>query len=280
MTNRTLPHAKHFLGMTVTSIDMLMRSRISLLAALVAVSIAGAQPVTAPSFDSASIKPSPNGPKLEDSEHTDITPGSISMLGVTLRSSMKWAYGVRDDQVLGPAWLATEHYDIVAKAAGPTPVPQLRLMLQALLADRFGLALHRETKERAVFVMVVGAGGPMLIPAAESGPGKLKIADGNLLFQHYTLPELADRLSVGPFGLDRPVLDRTGIAGVYDLSVHVAGSIVEMKLAAERAFAANEPQDPSPYVAAFRAAGLKLEAKKEPVEVLAIDHAEKVPKAN
>jgi len=67
---------------------------------------------------------------------------------------------------------------------------------------------------------------------------------------------------------------------VYDVTVHAAGSIVEMKMAAEHAALANDPADPSPYFAAFREAGLKLEAKKEPVEVLVIDRAEKVPKAN
>lgn len=233
-----------------------------------------------PAFDSASVKPSEMNAKMEGAGRIDATPGSVSMLGATLRSAVKWAYGVRDDQVAGPAWLATERYDIVAKAAGPTPLPDLRLMMQALLADRFSLALHRDTRELPVFAIVVGPDGPKLTPSAEAGPGKLKVVDGVLLFQHYTLPELADRLSVAPFGLPRPVVDRTGIAGVYDVTVHVAGTIGEMKMAAERAALANDPADPSPYFTAFREAGLKLEAKKEPVEVLVIDRAEKVPKAN
>lgn len=232
-------------------------------------------------FDAASIKPNPmNTGKLEGSERTEVTPGGISMIGVTLRSSVKWAYGVRDDQVSGPAWLGTERYDIVAKAGGPTPVPELRLMLQALLADRFGLALHRETHELPVFLIVVGKEGPKLTPSAGSSPGKLKIADGTLLFEHYTLAELADQLSVTPFGLGRPVLDRTGIAGVFDVSVHIADSTREMKMAAERAHLANEEPDSSPYFDAFRKVGLKLEAQKAPVEVLVIDRAAKVPKAN
>jgi uncharacterized protein (TIGR03435 family) len=61
-----------------------------------------------PVFDTASIEPSPMSLKLDDAGRTDITPGSVSMIGVTLRSCVKWAYGVRDDQVSGPAWLATE----------------------------------------------------------------------------------------------------------------------------------------------------------------------------
>ena len=80
--------------------------------------------------------------------------------------------------------------------------------------------------------------------------------------------------------LGRPVLDRTEIAGAYDLSVPVAGGIREMKLAAERASLANEAEDISPYVVALRKAGLKLEAEKAPVDVLVIDRADKAPKAN
>ena len=109
-----------------------------------------------PVFDVASIKPSPASFKPDPAGHVDITPGGVLMGGVTLRDCVKWAYGVRDDQVLGPAWIGTERYDIAAKAGGTTPVPGLRLMLRALLADRFGLALHHETRERPVFVMVVG----------------------------------------------------------------------------------------------------------------------------
>ena len=230
-----------------------------------------------PVFDTASIEPSHMSLKLDDAGRTDITPGSVSMIGVTLRSCVKWAYGVRDDQVSGPAWLATERYDIVAQAGGATPVAELRLMLQGLLADRFGLALHRETRERSVLVIVAEENGPKLAPAAETGPGKPRVVDGTLVFEHYTLPELAERLSMT---LGRLVLDRSGIAGRYDLSVPIAGGIVEMKMAAERANLANEAADPSPYVAAFRKAGLKLEATRAAVEVLVIDHAEKAPKAN
>ena len=230
-----------------------------------------------PVFDVASIKASPASFKPDDAGHVEITPGGVSLTGVTLRACVKWAYGVRDDQVLGPAWTGTERYDIAAKAGAPTPVPELRLMLRTLLADRFGLTLHHETREHPVFVLLVGGNGPKLTPSPAAGPGKLKIVDSSLLFQHYTLAEFAERLSVT---LGRPVLDRTGIAGVFDISVSIASGVGEMKLAAERARLANEPEDASRYLAALRQAGLKLESEKAPVEVLVIDHAERAPKAN
>ena len=175
----------------------------------------------------------------------------------------------------GAAWLGTERYDIIAKAGGPAPVPQLRLMLQALLADRFGLLLHHESKERSVLIIGVGENGPNLTAATESGSGEMKVVDGSLLFEHYTLAEIAERLSAT---LGRPVDGQE--SWVFNLSVPVAGGIGEMKIAAERESRGHEPNDPSPYVAAFRKVGLKLEGRKTPVDVIVIDRAEKVPKAN
>ena len=227
--------------------------------------LAASFPLSAQStFEVASIKASLNSLKRDDAGHAEAAPGSVSMIGVTLLSCVRWAYGVRDDQVSGPAWLGTARYDIVAKAAGPTPIPELRVMMQALLADRFGMALHHESRTREVLVIGVGENGPKFPPAAETGPAKLKVVDGNLLFAHFTPAELADRLSVA---LGRPVLDRTGIAEAFDMLVPVSGGVDELKIAAERADLANEAKDPSPYVAALRKVGLKLETRKIPVDV-------------
>jgi uncharacterized protein (TIGR03435 family) len=231
-------------------------------------------------FDSASVKPSELGIKMEGMGRVDVTPGSVTMLGASLRAAVAWSYAVREDQVSGPDWIGVTRFDFIGKAANAVPVADLRKMMQALLADRFALALHRENKERQVFAITVGPDGPKLTPATEPGSPKLKVSDGVLVFQHYTLPELADRLSGGAFGLSRPVLDRTGIAGAYDLSVQTGANTKEMKMAAERTAQGNELPDFSPYVAAFREAGLKLESRKEPMENLVIDHAEKSPKAN
>ena len=228
-------------------------------------------------FDAASIKPSPRSFKPDDAAHTVVTPGGVSMFGITLQASVEWAYGIGDEQVSGPAWLGTERYDIVAKAGDAVPVPELRLMMQALLADRFGLVLHHESKERAVFVIAVGEKGPKLARATEAGTAEMKVVDDSLVFDHFTLAEIAERLSVT---LGRPVLDWTGIAGEFNVSVPVAGGLVDMKMAAEQAALANLAVDASPYSSAFRRVGLKLEAKKAPVDVIVIDHAERVPKAN
>lgn len=228
-------------------------------------------------FDAASTKPSPMGFKPDDAGHTSVTPGSVSMVGITLRASVEWAYGVSGGQVSGPAWLGMERYDIVAKDSGAVPVPEMRLKMQALLADRFGLVLHHESKERPVFVIAIGDNGPKLTRATETGTAEMKVVDDALMFEHFTLAEIAERLSVT---LRRPVLDWTGIAGVFNVKIPAAGGLVEMKMAAEQAGLANEPIDASPYSAAFRRLGLRLEAKKAPVDVIVIDHAERVPKAN
>ena len=77
-----------------------------------------------------------------------------------LKSAIRWAYHVMDAQVVGPDWLANERYDIMAKAAGPAPEAELRVMLQALLAERFKLAVHRQTKEMSAYALTVGKNGP------------------------------------------------------------------------------------------------------------------------
>jgi uncharacterized protein (TIGR03435 family) len=233
-----------------------------------------------PAFDSASIKPSLAGLKMEMASRTEITPGSVTMMGTSLRSTVAWAYGVREDQVAGPDWIGAGRYDVIAKAAGPSPVSDLKLMMQALLAERFALALHRAGKEGQVFAITVAPDGPKLTLSAGPGPAKVAVSNSVIIFQHYTLPELADRLSAGPFSLSKPVVDRTGIAGAYDLTVHTGANMDEMNMTAERVALGKDLPDYSPYFTAFREAGLKLEARKEAVETLVIDRAERTPKAN
>ena len=96
------------------------------------------------------------------------------MRNVRLTSCIKWAYSVQDYQISGPGWLNTERFDIIAKAEGPAPDNQLRSMLQALLAERFKLALHRQTKELAAYALTIGKNGHKLHPSESDGPTSLK----------------------------------------------------------------------------------------------------------
>ena len=102
-----------------------------------------------------------------------ITAGRASMENVSLKKVMLNAYGIPDDReyaVDGPDWLTAQHFNIDATFPADTPQPQIRLMLQSLLADRFKLVLHKETRQLPMYSLVVAKGGPK-IHAAEAGEG-------------------------------------------------------------------------------------------------------------
>src|SRR5208337_3976872 len=88
-----------------------------------------------------------------------------------LRDCLQAAYGLQDYQISGPDWLRSERYDIAAKAAGATTGDQAKLMLQTLLAQRFQLTLHRETKDLPVYALVPAKGGHKLRAAASNASG-------------------------------------------------------------------------------------------------------------
>src|SRR5690348_517949 len=98
--------------------------------------------------------------------------------------------------------------------------------MQALLADRFQMVLHHKDRERRVLALDVGPNLPKFMPTAGTRVGTLKVVDGNLLFEHFTPAELADRLSVM---LGRPVLDRTGVRGAFDVMITPTGGVAGLK---------------------------------------------------
>jgi uncharacterized protein (TIGR03435 family) len=129
------------------------------------------------------------------------------MRNVTLMSCLRWANDLHDYQISGPSSLGVDRYDITARAGSPVGDDQLKLMLRALLADRFRLTSHRETRERQVYMLTIARSGPRLRAADESGPGVTRPK------VRATMSELAGVLS-GP--MMAPVVDRTGLDGRYD----------------------------------------------------------------
>jgi hypothetical protein len=122
---------------------------------IVAVCRLGAQPqVAPPTFDVASVKPHPasQGPGTAIRE----SPGSIDYTKVSLLNIIRRPYSADPSQIIGPAWINTETYDLVAKLPANTALSQMQLMLQRLLAERFGLVLHREKKEIAAYELAIG----------------------------------------------------------------------------------------------------------------------------
>ena len=241
-------------------------------------------------FAVATIKPSKgdNGWRLE------FTPDGFTARGVMLRQVIQEAYGVYEEDRMygGPAWLISGKFDIEAKIDSEDTagwrdfgLDQRRLMLQKLLADRFSLVVHRETKELPVYALVVARNGPKL---QESKPdtiyhSQIKGIDGLvtrsgrglLEAQGLSMTALANLLH---FSVGRTVVDQTGLQGRYDLSLHWtpddASDAVPKTGEANQQEAASDFSGPSIFTAIQEQLGLKLRERKRPAEEFVIDRVE------
>jgi uncharacterized protein (TIGR03435 family) len=197
-------------------------------------------------------------------ESVEMSSNRLTMRNVTLRSCLSWAYNVQDFQITGN--LGTDRYDITAKAAAPSTIPMLRAMLGTLLIDRFKLTFHRDTKPLGSFTLVVAKGGPKLRMSRDDAPGVLRPSNGAMVAQHATMSEFVSTLA-GP--LRTPVLDKTGLTGRYDFTVDLSSYFADTK-------AGEQPDITSMMTSALREQlGLSLESRKEPVEILVVDHVER-----
>src|SRR5688572_1794779 len=131
-----------------------------------------------PVFEVASVKPFTDS-VLIMSGITTISKGRVTAKAMTLKELVASIYRVRGQAVIGgPEWVESERYDIEARAANEAGEAELRLMLQALLADRFRLRLHKDTRDGAVYALGVGRGGPKLKaagPDCDAGPGLITL---------------------------------------------------------------------------------------------------------
>jgi uncharacterized protein (TIGR03435 family) len=167
----------------------------------------------------------------------------------------------------------TERYDITAKAGGPVTISQLRAMLGTLLADRFKLSFHRESKMLPVYALLVAKSGSKLresteegLPAFGPGTGRASIPA-----RRVSMAELGGMLS-GP--LRTPVIDRTGLSSRYDFTLDLMPYLPDNTDSREIDWS-------GPIISALRdQLGLSLEPRKETIEIFLIDHAEKLPSEN
>jgi uncharacterized protein (TIGR03435 family) len=235
--------------------------------------VLAAPPDTAPAFEVASIRPAqPAKPRI------DLAPGSITMRSYGLRACIQWAYNVQDVQVDGPGWLNEAQFDIVAKAAGPATEAEMRVMMQTLLADRFKLALHRETREVPTLVLSVAKNGHKLQPVETQDPPSFQTGKLNLTGKGATVAQLAEFFSRE---LRKPVIDQTGLTGRYNYFLDINAYVTEEIRKSEGPGGGGPPEAPSIIAQALQAQlGLRLESKKMPVEVLVIDRIEKTPSEN
>lgn len=213
----------------------------------------------------------------------NVDPRHVIATNTTLKALFRWAYSLQPYQLAGgPPWLDQETYDVTAQAASPSSPDELRLMLRTLLADRFQLKFHTESKAIGVMALVVAKSGPKLHEAEDRPPsdGDGKPFTGPIgmgpLFQGLTMEDLATRLSgvCGTLELPMgPVVDMTGLKGKYDLRLmtkpnpDAVGSTGQRTVIDQVCEAL--PQD-----------GLEFKRQRVPMQIYIVDSAEKVPTAN
>jgi uncharacterized protein (TIGR03435 family) len=247
------------------------------------------------SFDAASVKPNRSG---FPGGNTEFRPGQFIARNQTLRVLIVEAYGLEDFRVIGgPDWVASERFDVEARATSPVTRTQAMPMLQALLADRFALRVRVEPRERPVYAMVLNRPatlGPRLraadpaacvdrgaqpprVPAGERPScGILPMTTGRLSGHSVRLDQLATQ--VAPL-LRRVVQDHTGMNGLFD--VDLEWEIGEEQRAAlarllpDRPPPPLDPDKPELIGAMREQLGVRLEPRTAPVPVLVIDAAER-----
>jgi len=267
-------------------------------------------------FEAASIRPTPTveiGVKI--GMHTDGAQVRFDFL--SLRDLTRIAWQVKDYQVTGPDWIASERYTVTAKVPeGNFTEDQKREMLQNLLIDRFGLKYHNEKKEFAVYALEQGKNGvkmketapdangeatpaPKGINVSASGSEKgvfvdlgggayFTFTDNKFVGHKITMPRVVDSLAMY---LEKPLVDQTGLPAdkAYDLTLAITSDDYRVMLIRSAIHAGIQmpPQalqiaDGSidSFYSALDTAGLKLEAKRAPIDVIVVDSANKAPSDN
>ena len=260
-----------------------------------------------PEFEVASVKASAPITDAGFNVGVHIDGAMVRCTYLSLLNYLNMAYDVKDYQIIGPDWMATEHFDIVGKRPeGVEGEKALRGMVASLLEDRFKLVMHRETRDLPAYELVVGKGGLKIkeIPpdqdVADAGKVDVNVTGGGrggtvvdlgggssityglnkLEAKKVTIPSIMDSLSKF---LDRPVVDMTGLTGRYDFTLEYSTEELRTLVRASGADASRIPDIGDPTVSIFTSVetlGLKLEAHKAPVQVIVIDSAQKTPTAN
>jgi uncharacterized protein (TIGR03435 family) len=271
-------------------------------------------------FEVASVRPAPppagggvrirfsGGPGTQDPGL--FTAENFNFLALVMKAyDLHWPF-----QVSGPSWMSGEMYNVTAKVPQGATKEQFRLMLQQLLAERFGLKVHRDTKVMPAYDLVVAKGGSKLkesAPLTPADPGQpgpmpagrlsmdengfpvLPPGNGSMMIMAHgkavmraheeTAGDIASRLAGQA---QYPVTDATGLKGKYDYTLHWVsdrGMVPRPPSDPTRATPiapAEVDEGPALFVAIQEQLGLKLEPRKGPVEILVVDHAEKTPTEN
>jgi uncharacterized protein (TIGR03435 family) len=230
-----------------------------------------------PAFEVASVKVNTLPPRERRTEFGCSPGGRFVSMGQGVQSALLWAFNMKPFQVTGlPPRDAI--FDIEARAAGPISEDQCRLMVQTLLDDRFKLVVHRFTGELPVYALTVAKNGPKMHevkPDDEPKPGgRVRIMGspvqglpGQEPFKGWSMTQLVDFLTGQPALDGGPVVDKTGLTGIYE---------IDLDYAFRAGFAGGKPEI---YDAVQEQLGLKLDSIKAPFDLLVVDRLEK-PDAN
>jgi uncharacterized protein (TIGR03435 family) len=257
-----------------------------------------------PAFEVASVKPSPPPPPTGMMVGRVGGPGTDDPTRVTFRNFdlsglVVVAYGIEYYQLSAPSWLQSERFDVVAKLPDRATKEQFQLMLQNLLAERFHMVARREKKEGPVYELVVGKNGPKLQespaepirkddPEPPATPERSKMgADGfpvlppgrrnwqsmigsraSWRYADTSMEEFAAMLS---FQVSRPVIDATGLKGKYDFT---------LRWVLDGATPSGDDSGPTLLGAIQGQLGLKLESKRGLIDIVVVDHIDKIPTEN
>jgi uncharacterized protein (TIGR03435 family) len=244
-----------------------MRTTSGWMIALLGLGAAFAQPRDArPAYEAASIKLDTSGSGGTSSHGSK---GQVVLTNLTLKRFIERAYNAKTFQVTGPDWMEDVHFDIVAKYPPETKDDDRSLMLRTLLEDRFKLAVHRETKDMSGYALMVAKSGFKLKPVEPGGSstnsegGRIQKLTAKKTSISY-LAELVGR------NLGEMVVDKTGIEGVYDFEFRWTTD--DQRPDADGT--------PSLFTALQEALGLRLQPQKVPVEIVVVDHVERMPTEN
>jgi uncharacterized protein (TIGR03435 family) len=247
----------------------------------------------AQTFEAASVKPATQATGVRVRPSQSGGPGSSDP---TLFTAHNWsltvlivtAYDLKYYQFSGQPWMDSSFFDLVVKVPQGATREQFRLMLQNLLVDRFKLKVHHASKETPLYQLVVGKNGPAFdengFPILQpGGPPMLSTPGGHARMRatQETMEQFVNFLS---FQVDKPVINATGLTGRYDFILSWVGNPIP----ALPAGGAGGAQDPNLQAqsglglmgAIQKQLGLRLESRKGLIDILVVDHAERVPSAN
>lgn len=226
-------------------------------------------PAAPTGFQTFAIKPHAG---TADPDTVAMNATRIVIVGYELPGMIGLAWDLKDFQVIRPKNLDQARYDLSAATAQPVSREAMIQLLQAELVKRFNIVLHHESKTLSVYQLVAGKGAPKLTPASvdtnlsvrQAGPGTVEIAGKSTLT---TFADLAGAQT------DRPGVDKTGIAGIYDFKLDFAP---EGQSGSNKTLASA----PSLFTAIQTQLGLKFESARLPIDVLVVDRANRTPTGN